>query len=98
MRVEHISAPAGITTGRQELEKLRAGSITLAAAVNNETNGISNLSGNHETEAHSSARHVSNLVDNGGMHGFIVTVKGGNAGFNCHVGENGRCFTIVGKR
>ena len=61
---------------RQETEKLHTSSISFVTAFNNETNGILNLSGDHETGAHGNTCHVSNLLNNGGVHRFIVTVNG----------------------
>ena len=76
--------------GHQEMEALSTSGIMLVAAFNNETNGISNFSGHSEMGAHGMTHHVSNLANNCGVHGFIVTVRRENAGFNCHARENGR--------
>ena len=39
-------------------------------------NTVSNLSFNHEIGIHGITRHVSRLIDNGGMHGLIITIEG----------------------
>ena len=65
----------------------------LVAAVNNVTNGVSNLSGHREMGAH-----VSCCVNNGSVHGFIVMVNWEKANFNRHARENGGHFLIVRDR
>ena len=84
--------------GHQEAEKLDTSGILFAAAFNNEMNSISNLSGNCEIGAHGIAHHVGHLINNCGMHGFIVMVNGENVSFNCHTRENGRHFHITRDR
>ena len=66
--------------GHQETEKLHPSGVTFAVVFNNERNTILNLSCDCETWIHGNAHHVGKFMDNGGVHGLIVTVDAQNAG------------------
>ena len=85
--------------GRQETEKLCSSGITFVVALNNETNGILNLNCDREMRIHGIACHVSEFVDNGGVHNLVVTVAAKDAGFNHHGRKKGsRQFCIARNR
>ena len=66
----------------QELETFLPGSIALVVTFNKTTDTILNLTYYREIPFHCITHHVSNFVDNEGMHGFVILVHRKHAGFN----------------
>ena len=62
---------------------------------NKTTDAVLNLACHCEMHFHGITRHVSNLVDNEGMHGFVITVHREHADFNCYARERSRHFLVM---